>query len=503
MDIIDILKENHILLEEVFDSMPDGVVIADSQQNFLFWNKAARHILGNKPGKEDPKEWPKKYQLYYPETSNFLSFEDLPILKALAGESYADYRVLTKNINHPDGILLSVNGQPLRNGPATVGAITTFRNFTKIANFEKKLVRDKNFFERVLDLMPGIVFIKDLNGDFLYGNKGFRSLLGTNDIVGESTHSFLSKNEADKIKANDELVKETGIAHDFEERVYWDDGRVSVFRSTRFPYLDENSNFVGICCVSKDMTQEINDREAIEAEQAKNAQASKLAAIGMLAAEISHEIKNPLAIINTKTSLMKDELQNGETNKDSLLARIREIEKTVERLDKIIHSLSGISREAGGEEPTSFMFDDILSDVLVICQGRFKNQGVRFKKDYDETISSREITSYRTQIAEILLNLTLNSLDALEGRRSGVIMWKARIMNGNIYLQVRDNGPGISQELIPKVFEAFFTTKSHGKGTGLGLSVSKRIANSLNGDLTYQTDDQGHYFELHFPIDIK
>ena len=497
MEINEIFDENYIDLETVYNSILDGVVIANPSKNFLFWNDAAKEILEDEPGNDDPKAWAKRYRLYDPVTENFLEYDKLPMIRALNGEEYTDYRVMTKNISHPDGIILSVNGKPLRSGNATIGGITTFRDITKQLKQEKVIKTERNFYEGILDLMPGIVFIKDLEGKFIYGNKSFHELLGTKSVIGKSSDDYLIKTMAQEVYTHDKMVLGAGHAMEFEEKIFWHDGSKSTFRTTRFPYYSVEGDLIGVCAVAKDITKEIEANELLEKERDRSAQVSKLAAIGILSAEIAHEIKNPLTILQTTSDLLNFVMSEKEIDRKLVKEKLNVFNETIARMNKVASSLGNLSRDATLEKDSIFVIKDMLEEVKSLCSFKTRKLQLDVAIRGDDDL---KMTSNRIQISEVLLNLLMNALDAVEKVRNPEVRVSFEQVQNDVVFKIFDNGSGVSEELREKIFEPFFTTKGFLSGTGLGLSISKKIVDKYNGELFYKDSEEGHCFVLKLPL---
>ncbi len=259
MDLSQELVEHFIPLESICSSILDGVIIIDSHKRFLYWNKSAKEILADMPDSVDPQNWAFRYRLFNSDTQDHLSFDAIPMIKALNGEAFRDYRIITKNINFPDGIILSVNGNPIRNGLATVGAIVTFRDITAQVTLAKKIKVDKEMYERMLDLMPCVVFIKDLKGIYIYGNKCLLDILGADSVIGKHCTEYLEKKSADLVIANDLVVMESGKSQTLKEKIKLKSGKEIIFRSIRFPYRNTAGEVVGICAVSEEVNSMLKE----------------------------------------------------------------------------------------------------------------------------------------------------------------------------------------------------------------------------------------------------
>lgn len=498
MDIKEIFEKNYVDLNALCDSIVEGVVIANPSRSFLYWNKSAKLILENEPDNEDPSNWAFKYRLFDPLTEDYLSFEKLPMIMALNGEEFSDYRIMTKTITHPEGVILSVNGKPLRSGNATIGAITTFRDITKQISQERANENEKRFYERILDLIPGIVFIKDLSGKFIYGNKNFHELLGTESVIGKTSDTYLVKTMADKVYAHDKEVLTSGHAQDFEEIIHWNDGSKSIFRTTRFPYVQDNGEVKGVCAVAKDITKELQASAALEEERNRLTQVSKLAAIGVLSAEIAHEIKNPLTIIQMANDVLQSEINEQDMNKDLVREKIKVINEAIDRMNKVVCSLGTVSRNGDSDGHTSYVIGEMLEEVVSLCSSKTQKLKINIDIKKSEVLASK-MTANRVQISEVLLNVIMNALDAVENEiRPEVTVGVFKEQNYYIF-KVWDNGPGVPEDIRMKIFEPFYTTKKLHHGTGLGLSIAKKIVEKHNGDLSYEDTRDGHCFVIRIP----
>lgn len=499
MDLFKMFSEKFIELESICNSIMDGVVIADAAKEFIYWNHAAKEILATEPHFSRPDDWAKEYGLFRL-NGDYLPYDQLPMIRALHGEKFKDYLIMTKNALQPEGKILSVNGHPLKSGEATVGGITTFRDITKSYIAEKKLHTDRLFFERILDLLPGLVFIKDMESKFLYGNKAFYELLNTQTLIGKSTFDVLNKEMSEKIVEHDQKVLRTGQAHVFDEIIYWDKNKRSIFSTLRFPYRDEKGKIIGVCAVARDITKEVDEKIALEHERDKTAHVSKLAAIGVLAAEIAHEIKTPLTILGGNMDIIRLELEEKEIDRQAMLSRLEIMKDTL--IDKVSGSLNLLSKDASQAQPEKFKVKEIIEDMLAICSFRTKKlrMEIRISSQGEEEMM---ISANRVQISEVLMNLVNNSLDAIEKNPHPKLEIFILHEGNNLLIKVKDNGPGVDPSIQERIFDAFFTTKDPTRGTGLGLSISKKIMDKHNGDLFYEEQNGTHAFVMTLPLEKR
>jgi two-component system, NtrC family, sensor kinase len=224
--------------------------------------------------------------------------------------------------------------------------------------------------------------------------------------------------------------------------------------------------------------------------------AETLASVGRLASGVAHEIGNPLGIVLGYLDLLANPALSDEVRQDFL----KRTESEIERINGIIRQLLDLSRPADSRVDLVHLHD-IINDTVAIVgpQPLLKNIQIRTEL----TAAHDSVLATKEQLRQVFLNLLLNAADALaaveDGDRQIVIMSHLISGGGNasqkegeiIELRFRDNGPGIPSELHGHIFEPFFTTKEPGKGTGLGLSVSFMIIESLKGQLTAESLEEG------------
>lgn len=486
-------------LETICSSIVDAVIIADANKKFVYWNDSARQLLASGPKDLGPEAWAEEFKIYYVDTNEHVRFDDLPMIKALRGEVYSDYKLMVKNQSFPEGIILAVNGKPIMEKGKIVGALTTFRDVTAQVRLEEQMKKDRAFFRSILDLMPSMVCIKDLEGKYLYGNRSFLEVTKVASIVGKTLHDFLPEDSVKLVKNNEKLVLETNEAQDFEEVIIWNNGKKSIYHSTRFPYRDMKGNVIGLCGILKDVTKELDAKLMIEQERNKTAHISKLAAIGILAAEIAHEIKNPLTIMRTNNDVIRYALKEKEIDKTFLNMKMNTQDDTIERIDRVASSLSMLSKDTSRESPVRFKLKELFDDIKALTSFRTRKINIDIEIISSDCLNT-EMFANRVQLSEVLLNLVMNALDAIENVYRPKISIACEKVGQNMMMRVYDNGPGVSKVIADKIFEPFFTTKDISKGTGLGLSIAKKIVHQHNGDLYYDNDEHGHCFVIQLPL---
>ena len=228
-------------------------------------------------------------------------------------------------------------------------------------------------------------------------------------------------------------------------------------------------------------------------------QSSKLASIGRLAAGVAHEVNNPLAIINEKAGLMKDIFSYKEEYKHDtkILGLIDSILASVERCGKITKRLLGFARHLD----ISIQNVDIravIEDVLGFLVKEAEYRSIIVTVDIEEDIPQFETD--RGKLQQILLNLINNAFAAMQD--NGHLDIKiCRVENDFVAVSVKDDGSGIPEEDLKRIFEPFFSTKTKTGGTGLGLSITYGLIQELNGKLGVVSKfGKGSEFTISLPL---
>ena len=276
-------------------------------------------------------------------------------------------------------------------------------------------------------------------------------------------------------------------------------GRNLQFEMVASPIMDPDKDERRILIFKRDVTM-------AKEYQAKFYQAEKMATMGMLAAGVAHEVNNPLASISGFAEGIKRRLPRLSSRDVAVLDDVEDYVDTIlkecRRCQDIVHTLLTFSRPiSSGFSPVSL--NSVVEDTLKLLRSHIKQKGLKLSMHTDLSPDLPLIYGDEPQIKQVLLNLLINAMDAVDqtGRGEGAITIRTYPeANEGVGLVVSDTGCGIPKENLDKLFEPFFTTKPVGKGIGIGLSTCYGIVKEHSGEiLAFSEQDKGSRFIVRLP----
>ncbi len=259
----------------------------------------------------------------------------------------------------------------------------------------------------------------------------------------------------------------------------------------------------------------------LKSTQAQLIQSEKMASLGELTAGIAHEIQNPLNFVNNFSEVNKEmideateEINKGNINEvKNILIDIKDNSEKInhhgKRADAIVKGMLQHSKQTKGvKEPTDInaLCDEYLRLSYHGLRAKDKSFNAEIKTDFDETIG--KINIIPQDIGRVILNLINNAFYAVSEKKKTqnenyepTVLVSTKKSGDEIFISVKDNGNGIPQKIVDKIFQPFFTTKPTGSGTGLGLSLSYDIIKAHGGEIKVETKEgEGSEFVIQLPI---
>ncbi len=300
---------------------------------------------------------------------------------------------------------------------------------------------------------------------------------------------------AEFLQEFDRLRGEQGICTLYKFRLPTPTGEARTANITIAPLLNRDFHAVGRIVIVDDITDRINMETQLT-------QAEKLSSIGLLAAGVAHEVNTPLAVISSYAQMLGKQLRADEATHARLQPVLEKITQQTFRASEIVNGLLNFSR-MGSVDFGRVDLNAMVRDTILLLEHQLRSAGVAVASELTPDLPT--VAGNRGKLQQVLVNLVLNAKDALQEKGSGSIsISTARTSNG-VELRVEDNGVGMSQEVLRKIYDPFFTTKSNPregqrKGTGLGLAVTYGIVQEHSGTIEVtSTPGEGTTFRLEFP----
>ena len=339
----------------------------------------------------------------------------------------------------------------------------------------------------IVEHLPMMLTEFDVNGRITWANRNYREKMGIDEDEFD-TDKVLAKSlsEAKEIKRATEFM--------LSGRTDWQDFELKSADGHFFPSTWTNVRLKDGRAIG--IGQDLTDRRSAEA---KMIQSSKMASLGEMSAGVSHEINNPLAIIQGSAFRAIQNLALGPSKGDEVEGDLNRIIQNCDRIARIVRGLRAFSRSVDHEPFIPTPLETVVDDVLNLAHERFKSKGIVLEVD----LRAHDIIDCRpVQLGQVLMNLLNNAYDAVseQNERNRRISIKSRSLGDSVEISVEDSGPGIPLEVQNRILEPFFTTKEIGKGTGLGLSISKGIIESHRGRLSFKSVAGRTSFVIELPI---
>ncbi|MGH7725128.1 MAG: PAS domain-containing protein [Candidatus Eiseniibacteriota bacterium] len=488
----------------VIDSTADGVVVSDEAGEFLFYNRAARELAGVGLIESDPSTWSEKYGLFYSDWTTRFRNEELPLVRAIKGETTDAVRLYLKNEHVPDGRVFTASGRPWRTpGGERSGGVVVFRDVSQDVIAEEQSRLQIN----VLDAIPSAVLALDHDGRVLYWNRAAEELCGwpAVEIVGRRGRDvLLSEEERTQVDGIREYVLSGGFFRG-EFRVRRPDGtRVPVLASASAIRRPDGSPG-GFVVVGVDLSDVKMTQDALRVREYELRQFQKMEAIGRLAGGVAHDFNNLLTVIKGYADILVSRLPPGTSGHGEVL----EMAQAAERAAQLTGQLMAFGRRQS-LDPVLLNLNGVISDFTPMLRrtlGEDLALSVVLDPDLGQTLADS------VQIGQVLLNLVLNARDAMPNGGHITIETRNASLDAGfpgthvplepgayVQLSVSDTGIGMDEEIRSRVFEPFFTTKDPGRGTGLGLSTAYGIVRQLGGNIwVYSEPGRGTTFKIYLP----
>jgi PAS domain S-box-containing protein len=431
--------------------------------------------------------------------------KDKELFESLIRGQIADYSIETRLIRKDGQVvdwIIAVNCTRGRDGKADqVFALGI--DITERKQMQEMLSNERNVLRTLIDNLPDIVYIKDLESRFVTTNPVHVHHLRANrldEIVGKTDFDLYPREIAASYYEDEQAVIRSGEPLvNREERTVDPEGKTRWLLTTKVPLRDDQGNIIGIAGIGRDITerkrmQEELERyskhleELVEERTEKLRQAERLATIGELATMVAHDLRNPLQGIATATYNLKRSCSDKERKR-----MLRIIDQDIHYSDNIVSELLEYSREIR-LKPTETSAKQIIESALVDMNVPRMIQVV------NETTDKPAIIVDFEKMRRVVVDIVTNAFDAMP--KGGRLCIESRMRDCDLEIAFEDTGTGMSKETLEKIWNPLFTTKA--RGIGLGLAIAKRFVEAHGGSISVDSRlGSGSTFKLLLPVKVE
>ena len=458
-----------------YDAIPDAAIVVDASGTVHQVNQAACDLAGATRSEligGNSHEWfhPGQY-----------SADDCPVCEHCnSNKKIQGYEIEDKKYNR----WLDFTISPVVGMTSHDGVVEVIRNITHRKQVEKDLQELDDLKNTIVENLPAVLFVKKAEDlSYLEWNKEAETLTGhkKEDMLGKSDRDFFSEDEAESFMDMDNKVLAEGIMHDIpEETIHTRYKGVRVMHTKKIPIYDRNGDACYLLGISQDITESRETEEMLRRSQ-------KMEAVGQLSGGIAHDFNNQLGIVTGYLEFLKLYVGNEEKQK----GWVESASKAAQRCVDLTKQLLMFSRASASPEKIKTDINNSIKNLEDLIR---KSVTPQIEISYQMEADLRPVTLDKSEFEDVIASLVSNARDATNGsgkiilRTSNVYLDADTVVTNYgvkpgefIMLEIKDNGSGMSEEVLDHIYEPFFTTKQVGSGTGLGMSMVYSFVQRLDG----------------------
>jgi two-component system NtrC family sensor kinase len=486
------LKDSEEKLRTLFERVRHGLFISSKEGKFLDCNQALLDMLGY-PTKEEFLSIHIAQDLY-------VNSEDRKFFQErMERDGYVkDMEVEFKKKNG-EKLTVLLTGHPIQNEKEEViGYQGINLDITERKRIENELREANEFFMNLIESSVDGIIAADMKGNIFIFNKGAEALTGyvAEEVIGKiHITQIYPEGVAKEIMKKLRSPEYGGVGKFIPTQLnvvskYGEEIPIQLSAALIYDGEGKEAASVGIFT---DLRARINMEKRLQETHLQLVSSEKMASLGKLAAGIAHEINNPLGGILIYSSLMIEDLPEGDSKRGDLARIVQE----ASRCKDIVKSLLEFARQTEPKmEPTDI--NRAVTDGLFFLENQALFHNIKIIKKLDPFLPF--VRGNASQLKQVLINIIVNAAEAMHGNGTLTITSYPSPDRRSIILEFTDTGEGIPEENLTRIFDPFFTTKEVGKGTGLGLATSYGIVEDHGGKISVKSKvGEGTTFTIDLP----
>ncbi len=367
----------------------------------------------------------------------------------------------------------------------------TLTDVTEKRAMEVQIRQQEQFRQRMLESFPDLILVLDLQERYTFASSRIRDLLGyrPEELVGKKIEE-LQDHSAEFLSLYRDVASSKQMFASSEYGALHRNGSWRTMRASASQLFEAENKLSGVIISVRDITVEKKLEQQI-------IQSERLAAMGQMLGGFAHELNNPLTAILGVSEL----LQEGESNQ-TRVKQLGMLHQQARRATEIVQNLMYFSRPpAPGQSLVNL--NDLVDRTLHLHAYSLRKNNITV--DFLKEEGMPHVSGDPHQLMQVFHNLILNAEQAIrEAREKGTVRIRLGKKDNSVWVNFQDDGPGIAPEILPNIFDPFYTTKRPGRGTGLGLSICKAVLKEYGGNVeAASAPGGGAVFTVHLPIPPK
>lgn len=354
-------------------------------------------------------------------------------------------------------------------------------------DIQKKEADKNRQTQHYLDVAQVLIMALDNNRNVIMINQKGADILGYSkeEIVGKNwMENFLPKRiKADIIKLSDDVTNKRGDYEENENHILTKSGEERLLLWKNTPLLDDEGNSIGILTSGEDIT--------VKREQEKKLlQQSRMAQMGEMISMIAHQWRQPLSSISAIAGTLSLDVMMDEYKKEFFAERLDSIAELSQHLSSTIDDFRNFYKP--NKEAVNTTLEELITRAIKIMKSSLDSDNIEMLYEYND---KQMIKLYENETIQVVLNILKNAQDNFKEKK--IENPQIKITTKENGISICDNGGGIPEDILPKIFDPYYSTKDEKNGTGLGLYMSKTIVEEHhNGKLQVSNRDDGVCFTI-------
>jgi PAS domain S-box-containing protein len=473
-------REKELRFTELFETLQEGVYFSTPDGGLLDANPALVSLLG----------YAEKRDLLALEPAA-LNFDSGQPVLGRAIDDRGGVRTREIKLRRKDGtaaIFLDSSRAVWDTSGNIIRYQGTLVDITEKRKMEWQLAQQEEFRSRLLESFPDLILVVDLEERYTFVSSRARDILGLEpkDMLGKKI-TDIEDHSPEMAALYRQVVSGKQSFASAEYSVRHRDGSFRTMRAAGSRLVDADAKISGVIISVRDITVERKLEQQI-------VQSERLAAMGAMIGGVAHELNNPLTSIMGVSELLQD-TETNETSRKQLAM----LQQQARRAAEIVQNLTYFSRPpAPGKSRINLV--EVVERTLNLHAYSLRKNNVTV--DFLKQAGMPYALGDPHQLMQVFLNLILNAEHAIrDARDKGTLRIRLGKGHDSVWVSFHDDGPGITKENLPNIFDPFYTTKRPGRGTGLGLSICKSVMKEHKGSIeAANSPDGGAVFTVTLPV---